>query len=204
MEESIPNPVKVFKKFIPNRDQLLIDLEKKAAKNDIPIVGPFVGHFLAILVKLSGAKNILELGTATGYSSIWMGRALKGKKGKLISIEQYEKTARLAEQNIAKAELSDIVTIKAGIAKDIIPQLEMQFDMIFMDVDKEYYGSLLPLCAEKIKRKGLLVADNTAFKEAQSFNKLIYNSDLWDSVNIFGLWPQHNPDMDGICLALKN
>ena len=203
MDELIKNPIDSFSKYLPKRSPLLKGMEEKARKNEIPIVGPFVGHFLAFLTTISKAQKVLELGTATGYSAIWMGNVLKNVIGHLISIEENADSAKIARENIKKAGLSNTVSIKTGKAQPILKELNMKFDMIFMDVDKEYYQPLLPFCEKSLHRGGLLVADNTAFRDAQPFNNAIYDSNNWDSINIYGLWPMHNPDMDGICLARR-
>jgi len=203
MEELINDPIESYSKYLPNRDSLMLKIEQKAKERDIPIVGPFVGHFLAFLIKISKSKKVLELGTATGYSAIWMGNVLKNVNGHLISVEENADSVKTARENIKTAGLSNIVSIKTGKAQPILKELNMKFDMIFMDVDKEYYQPLLPLCENSIHRGGVLVADNTAFQDAQPFNNAIYDSNNWDSINIYGLWPLHDPDMDGICLARR-
>jgi hypothetical protein len=79
----IPDMENYFRGFIPRRDALLRELEEEAKRESIPIVGPVVGELLYILARMSGAKNILELGTATGYSGIYLARAL-APGGKIV------------------------------------------------------------------------------------------------------------------------
>lgn len=203
MGELLQKPKEVFAKYQPERDDLLREMEKNAREQEIPIVGPFMGHFLSMLISFGSFEKILELGTATGYSAIWMGQVLKHKGGKLITIEQNESKVAIAKRNFQKAALSEIISIKNGKANQIVPQLQTKFDLIFMDIDKEYYKSLLPLCKNKIRKGGLLIADNTTFLDAQPFNEAIYRSQDWESINMYGFWPQHDPDMDGLCLATR-
>jgi len=75
MPDLIDNPEEYFRQFLPKRDQLLIELEEEARREEIPIVGPIVGELLHILARVTQARRILELGTATGYSTIFLARA---------------------------------------------------------------------------------------------------------------------------------
>jgi predicted O-methyltransferase YrrM len=70
MSDIVDNPEEYFGQFVPERDPLLIDLETEASREEIPITGPVVGELLYVLARATGAKRILELGTATGYSAI--------------------------------------------------------------------------------------------------------------------------------------
>jgi caffeoyl-CoA O-methyltransferase len=143
-----------------------------------------------VLALLCNAKNILELGTLAGYSTIWMARALP-KDGKLISLEYDPKHAAVAQENIERAGVAGQVQIKTGKALDILPQLHAEgagpFDMIFIDADKPPYADYFEW-ALKLSRPGtLIVADNVirdgkvldensadaAVRGAQRFNKVL-------------------------------
>ncbi|WP_128895928.1 O-methyltransferase [Longirhabdus pacifica] len=121
------------------------------------------GKLLYLLAKMRGAKNILEIGTLGGFSSIWMARALPAD-GKLITLEYDEKHAQVAEQNIEKAGLGDKVDIMVGAALDTLPKVEQQghtnFDFIFIDADKvnspNYVQWALKLCTPG----AVIIADN--------------------------------------------
>ncbi len=142
----------------------------KAADNSIseanipPIsVSANQGKFLQVLAKVCGAKNILEIGTLVGYSTIWMARALPAG-GKLISLEFEPLHAKVARQNIERAGLSNAVDIRVGKALDLLPQIQADndgpFDMIFIDADKAPYKEYFEW-ALKLSRPGtLIVADN--------------------------------------------
>ena len=87
MSEMVENPEIYFSKHIPARDSLLIKLEEEARNENIPIVGPVVGELLFLLARITQAKRILELGTATGYSAIFLARACKTFDGKVVTLE---------------------------------------------------------------------------------------------------------------------
>ena len=84
MSELVDHPEAYFRRFLPARDRLLLELEKEAEREEIPIVGPVVGELLHILAKAVQAERILELGTATGYSTIFLARALS-TSGRLVT-----------------------------------------------------------------------------------------------------------------------
>ena len=81
MTELVKNPEEYFKQFIPPRSALLKEMEEEAFREDIPIIGPVVGELLFILARLIRAERILELGTATGYSAIFLAEAFENLKG---------------------------------------------------------------------------------------------------------------------------
>ncbi|WP_350305219.1 O-methyltransferase [Photorhabdus viridis] len=124
-------------------------------------VSPLQGQFLGLMVQISGAKQILEIGTLGGFSTQFMARALP-EDGKLISLEKNATSADIARQNIKRSHLEDKVTIIVGDAADTLPTMEawVPFDMIFIDADKQ--NSLLYLdWAMKLSRLGsLIIMDN--------------------------------------------
>ena len=153
------------------RDLMGIEDEAlKAADNSIkeskipPIsVSANQGKFLQVMAKTCNAKKILEIGTLVGYSTIWMARALPAN-GKLISLEFEPLHAKIARENIERADLSNVVDIRIGKAIDLLPQIladnEGPFDMIFIDADKTPYKEYFEW-ALKLSRPGtLIVADN--------------------------------------------
>jgi predicted O-methyltransferase YrrM len=131
---------------------------------DLPpiAVSPSQGKLLEILVRLHGAKRILELGTLGAYSTIWLARALP-PDGRLVTIESDPHCAEVARTNIANAGLADVVQLRVGLALQTLPELAAAgelFDLIFIDADKENYPSYLEW-ALKLSRPGtLIVADN--------------------------------------------
>ena len=199
----IDNPEEYFRQFVPERDQLLIELEEEARKEKIPIVGPIVGELLHILARATQAERILELGTATGYSTIFLARAFASARGRLVTIDSDPDMAARAETNFRRAGLDRQIDMIVGDAQEKLSQMNKSFDFIFLDIEKEHYALVLPDCGRLMKQGGLLVADNVRFKDADPFNRLISRSSEWRSVNLFAYLPLHSPERDGLCLALR-
>jgi caffeoyl-CoA O-methyltransferase len=146
-------------------DDALLAATKSLEEAGMPSisVSPNQGKFLQIMAILCNAKNILELGTLAGYSTIWMARALP-KEGQLITLEADPKHAAVAQKNIERAGLASQVDIRVGKALDILPQLYEEkagpFDMIFIDADKPPYAEYFQW-ALRLSRPGtLIIADN--------------------------------------------
>jgi caffeoyl-CoA O-methyltransferase len=177
--------------FIP-QDDALIAAELSHKQEGIPHinVSPNLGKLLYLLVKLTNAKKILELGTLAGYSTIWMAKALPDD-GRLISLEIDPRHAGIARKNISRSGLSDKIEIHVGKAIDLLPVLVKEnagpFDMIFIDADKPPYTEYFELSL-KLSRPGtLIIADNVIrdgkvldpnqedpmVKGAQRFNKAL-------------------------------
>jgi len=203
MSGLIDNPEEYFRQFVPERDQLLIELEEEARKEKIPIVGPIVGELLHILARATQAERILELGTATGYSTIFLARAFASARGRLVTIDNDPDMAARAEINFRRAGLDRQIDMIVGDAQEKLSQMNKSFDFIFLDIEKEHYALVLPHCGRLIKQGGLLIADNVRFKDADSFNRLISRSSEWRSIHLFAYLPLHSPERDGLCLALR-
>jgi predicted O-methyltransferase YrrM len=101
------------------------------------------GELLNMILRLKNAKNMLEVGTSTGYSTIWCAEAISENEGKIITIEQNPEKIKRANENFLKAEITNSVIIKQGMALDIIKELNHQekyqnfFDFVLIDADKE-------------------------------------------------------------------
>jgi len=202
MSPMIPDLENYFRGFIPPRDALLLALEEEAARESIPIVGPVVGELLHILARAAHAQNILELGTATGYSAIYLARALP-PAGKLLTLELNQDMAARARANFAKAGLSAQVEVRVGPALDLMAAMSETFDLIFLDIDKEGYLPALPLCRGLLKIGGLLITDNVGFAGADPFNREIFSQSSWRTVHLLTMLPQHSPEKDGLSLAVR-
>lgn len=116
--------------------------------------------FLNMLIKISHSKNVLELGTSNGYSTMWLADALKQTSGHLTTIEFWDKRQILAIDNLTKCDLSDIVTFELGSACDIIPNLHQKFDFVFIDANKSEYIKYFNLIHPILSKKGIIAADN--------------------------------------------
>jgi len=203
MSDIVSHPENYFRQFIPRRDAVLLSLEEEARRKEIPIVGPVVGELLFMLVRISRSRRILELGTATGYSAIFLARACSLYGGKVITLENDTKIAARALKNIKTAGLEKWIEIRVGDALVELEKSDEVFDFIFIDIEKEDYIRALPHCERLLKPGGLLVADNVGFKDADHFNHTIAIDPRWRSVSLFAFLPFHSPEYDGICIALR-
>jgi predicted O-methyltransferase YrrM len=203
MSHLVEHPEDYFRRFLPPRDALLSELEQEADKEDIPIVGPLVGQLLFILATISGSKRILEVGTATGYSAIYLARALNPVQGHLVTIEKQPEMAARAARNLRSAGLDRLVNIVIGNALDQLESMQPGFDLIFLDIDKKSYADCLPHCRRLLRPGGLLVADNVSFVDADPFNQVISTSSQWKAIHLYSFLPAHSPEMDALCLALR-
>jgi len=126
-------------------------------------VTPNQGKLLHLLARLQGARNILEIGTLGGYSTIWLGRALP-PEGRLITLEIEPKHAKVACANIARAGLANAVEVRLGRALDTLPRLASEgrepFDLIFIDADKQSTPEYFTWAMRLSRRGSLIVVDN--------------------------------------------
>lgn len=203
MSQIFDNPEDYFRMLVPPRDELMMTLETQAEKENIPIVGPVVGELLFILVVATKAKKILELGTATGYSALYLARACEQIDGHVVTLESNIDMAARAKHNFQKAGLSDRIEIHVVEASEVLPQLKESFDFIFLDIEKRDYIKVLPDCQRLLAKGGLLVADNVGFKDADGFNRSIAGHDGWRSIPLLSFLPLHSPEKDALCIALR-
>lgn len=149
--------------LIPIHDGVLKQLEEYAAVHNTPIVTPDVAGLLKAMIKSVNAKNILEVGTAIGYSSILMGLSA-GEGFRITTIERNEENASLAIQNIKQAGLEQNIKVMTGDASEVLEQIEGTFDIIFVDAAKGQYMDFFQKSIGKLKIGGLFICDNVLFR----------------------------------------
>lgn len=203
MSDMIPDPATYFRQLVPPRSPLLKSLEQQAQKEDIPIVGPLVGELLYILVRAARATRVLECGTATGYSALFLAEACAATGGRLTTLEWDRGMARQAEANLAEAGLAAWAEVRCVNALEEVARMKERYDLVFLDIEKEDYVFVLPHCRRIVTPGGLLVADNVAFADADPFNRAIRSDSAWRSVALYALLPSHSPEMDGLGLAVR-
>ena len=196
--------------LLPERDKVIREMEEYAEQNRIPIIGPAVARLLSLLVQVSGAKRIFEMGSAIGYSTIWLARAA-GPKGKVIYTDGDSQKAARAKDYFRRAGVAKKIDVRVGDAIGLLKKTPGKFDVIFNDVDKTQYSAALRAALPKLQRGGLLITDNTLWsgKAArpaavgdadtlgiQEFNRLVYESKQ--------LYPVLIPLRDGVTVCRKN
>ena len=142
---------------------LLIELEQYTWENeDVPqmLSGKLVGKFLQSVIKMIAAKNIVEVGTFTGYSALQMAEALP-VDGRIHTCELMEKHAKTAQSFFDRSDYGNKITIHQGLALDSLEQLQTgSFDMAFIDADKTNYLEYYQRCLALIKKGGIIILDN--------------------------------------------
>jgi predicted O-methyltransferase YrrM len=125
------------------------------------------GRFLRVLVGATNARQILEIGAASGYSAIWIGMGLRQTGGRLVTIEYDPVRAKEAAANIQKAGLTDIVRVVSGDAFKEIPKVEGNFDLVFLDAWKPDYKKFFDLVFPRVTPGGLFLAHNVINKKSE-------------------------------------
>jgi len=185
---TIPEVEKYLYEVLPARDPVVAEMERLAKEKNIPIVGPAVGRVLYQYAQLIGARRIFEMGSAIGYSTIWLARAA-GPEGKVYYTDGDPQNAEKAKGYFERAGVRDRVEVLVGNALDLIQQVEGEFDLIFNDVDKQDYPKVFRLAVPRLRRGGLFITDNVFWSgrvgrpdpdektcAIQEFNRLIYAS----------------------------
>jgi predicted O-methyltransferase YrrM len=140
-------------------DPVLRDIARSGAERDLPLVDAEVGALLRVLATAVGATRILEIGTAIGYSGIWLAGALPAT-GMLLTMEMDPQRAREARENFSRAKLAERVNVMVGDAQRMLAKVSGPFDLIFQDGDKRQYVPMLDRLAGLLRSGGLLVTDN--------------------------------------------
>ncbi|MGL5000603.1 MAG: O-methyltransferase [Cetobacterium sp.] len=194
---------------IVEKDSLILEMEAFALENNVPIVTKEVAKYLEFLVSSYNFKNILEIGTAIGYSGTIMGRIAKKNKGKLTTIEIDEIRYSQALENFKKADLLDSVNLILGDGTEEVKKLDEKFDFIFIDASKGHYMEFFKDSFERLTDDGMIFVDNIMFRGylykdyPKRFKTIVRRLDEF----ITYLYQNHNfvllPFGDGIGLVKK-
>lgn len=149
--------------LIPDNVGILKELEEYAKENSVPIIHKEVANFLDVMINIKKPKKILELGTAIGYSSIFMNLSSKGES-LITTIERDDKMIEIAQNNIEKYGFKDKINIIQGDCLEVLKNLEDKYDLIFMDAGKGHYNEFLSYCLKLLNKEGIIIADNVLFR----------------------------------------
>lgn len=138
------------------------------------------GRWLRLLAEATGAKHVVEIGTSTGYSGLWLTLALKRTGGRLTTFEIDPQVAEIARRIFREAGVDDIVTVVVGDAHETISQLKGPIDLLFLDADKEGYVRYLERLLPLVRPGGLIVAHNVGsrFDNPSYVDALLANPEL--------------------------
>ena len=194
--------------MLPQRDDVLVEMEDYASKHDVPIVGPAVARVLQQFALMIDAKTVFELGSAIGYSTIWWAQSV-GEKGKVIYTDGDPKNAERARKYFDRAGVAKRIEVHTGDALEYLSEQKERFDVIFNDVDKEDYPRVLRLVSSRLRKGGLFITDNVLWsgrvaekspkdprtRAILEFNRLLYNSpDFYTTIL---------PIRDGLAVAVR-
>jgi len=160
-----------------SKDPVLEEIARTGEVRDLPLVDAEVGALLRVLATGIGAKRILEIGTAIGYSGIWLAGALP-PDGSLFTMEMDPERAREARENFTRAGVAERVSVIVGDAQRMIAKVAGPFDLIFQDGSKQLYTPLLDRLVALLRPGGLLITDNV----------------LWDGEVVPGFLPAPKRD----------
>ena len=194
--------------LLPPRDEVLAEMEAEATKNEVPIIGPAVARVLYQYAVISGAKRIFEMGSAIGYSTIWLARAV-GEGGRVIYTDGNPKNADKARRYFERAGVSQRITVRVGDALELLSEEKEPYDIIFNDVDKTDYPRVFKLALPHLKSGGLFITDNVLWSgkiakpnptEAETKAILELNKMMYQSPDVF---TSILPIRDGVSVCVK-
>lgn len=148
--------------LIPDECEPALSIRKYGETHNIPIIPKDTASALRTVLAIKSPLRILEIGTAIGYSAAVLAETESVKE--IITLEKYEPWAEIAKENLKKYNLNDKIKIIMGDARETIPTLSGEFDLIFIDAAKGHYLEFLKLSEKKLKVGGLFICDNVLFK----------------------------------------
>lgn len=143
----------------PEIDSLVYRIEQEAREQEVPIVRTETRELLKVLELIQKPKRILEVGTAVGFSSIYMSQYLP-EGGSITTIEKYPPRIEAAKKNFARTGTEQVITLLEGDAAEILKELSGTYDMIFMDAAKGQYIHFFPDVIRLLAPGGMLISDN--------------------------------------------
>jgi caffeoyl-CoA O-methyltransferase len=190
--------------------RVLHEIEKIAEAESVPIVGALEGKILAALISMRhpAAREVLDIGTAIGYSAIWLVRVI-GKEGRITSIEIDPARAERAREFVRRAGVEDQVEIITGDAFDILGEQNKQYDVIFQDVMKHVYFAqdpslalkLLEMSVQRLAKGGILLTDN-AFCQGKVMQPSEYNQ--VKGIQAYNEAVATHPDLDSLLFPFRD
>jgi caffeoyl-CoA O-methyltransferase len=145
-------------------------------------VPPEDGRILRLLTEAAGAKNVVEIGTSTGYSGLWFSLALQGTKGRLTTFEIDPGRAAAARKHFDQAGVADRVTVIVGDAHETVTALKQPIDVVFLDADKEGYVDYLKKLLPLVRPGGLLLAHNVGMAGVDAYVREVTGDPALDTV----------------------
>jgi predicted O-methyltransferase YrrM len=160
MGQIVPHAVERYLSTLNRlQDEILQEIAREGERLHLPLIDAEVGALLRVLAVSSGARRVHEIGTAIGYSGIWLAGGLPAD-GLLLTIERDQERAKLARANFAKAGFDNRANVIVGDALRMLAKVAGPFDLIFQDGDKAQYETMLDRLVDLLSPGGLLITDN--------------------------------------------
>jgi predicted O-methyltransferase YrrM len=198
VNSDVLNYVLSFHTEIPD---IFNQIELQAREEKQPIVSKDAGVFLHLMVKLTGAQKILEVGCNIGYSALWFATALP-PNGRLDTLEINKETATKAEENFTRANVSNKVFIHIGSAIDLIPVLEGPYDILFIDAAKSQYKDYLRLALPKLKHGALILVDNVLWSGKVANSYVPPDDNMTRALQDFNKYFMEHPELETTILTI--
>lgn len=170
-------------------ENVLLNLEK--TKNEFWNLDRECANFLNSLIKIKNAQNVLEIGTSNGYSGVWILKALEHTKGRLTTIEFWEKRQSIARQNFAlctpdvevEPKIGSAVVVLEDLLEEINQKKREKFDFVFIDANKKEYIEYFKLVDKMLKTGGVILADNilTHYQKVEDYVNNLFDNPLYQS-----------------------
>lgn len=164
--------------------------------------GGAVGRLLNFIAKKIDARNILELGVFTGYSSICLASALP-QDGHLDALELNDELESIIRTGYEKAGVAEKINLLFGDAKEIIPTLDRTYDMVFIDANKREYSDYYRLVIDKVRTGGVIVADNVLW-DGKILDSLKNHDAQSEGISQFNELVRNDPDVDNFILPIRD
>lgn len=185
---------------------LLQDLNKETYKtiwNAGMLSGHYQGRLLSMLSKLINPKNILEIGTFTGYSALCMAEGMQAD-GELHTIDTNEELHDLQRKYFDASDYGKQIIQHTGDAKEIIPKLTSTFDLVFIDADKKSYKNYVELVLPKMKSGGIIISDNVLWKGKVAEEAAVKVDKHTISLRAFNTFMKDHPELESIILPIRD
>lgn len=189
--------------LLPESEGLLKELETLAKEPYIPIIQKEVAQFLKVMFSYNPPHKLLEIGTAIGYSAIYF-LSIMASDGKVTTIERNEDMINAAKDNFLKAGVTQKVTLLEGDATEILPKLEGEYDVIFLDAAKGQYMNFLPNIMRLLKPGGTLITDNILYRGIVASEELAPKKHITIARNLRKYLHEitHNPALETTVIPL--
>ena len=142
------------------------------------------GEWLNLIIRATGARNILEIGSSNAVSTILLADAARANGGRVTGTEIIPERAADANRNLAEAGLSDVATVLAGNAQQTTSSLDGPFDLVFIDAEKDDYPAHLLAIVDRVRPGGLILADNVVSHDCSAYQRLVRERDDLETVTI--------------------